>query len=191
MSLAFSGINHYLGGGGDSEKDMVELVAEPRPWAGAKFLTANSALFTPAQASKSSPGEGEDSFSANSISGGNFRVCLFNNAALFLWSQGTTEVVSLSVRNYVLLREMQEAGLVQQIFGLLTQETSPPRRTEWFQTAHIKIPCSVSSTQMWQEVKYTRKNSSTIRSLKAIEIQKYSTSELEGILEPIQPKPLP
>ena len=59
MSLAFSGINHYLGGGGDSEKDMVELVAEPRPWAGAKFLTANSALFTPAQASKSSPGEGE------------------------------------------------------------------------------------------------------------------------------------
>jgi hypothetical protein len=44
---------------------------------------------------------------------------------------------------------------------------------------------------MWQEVKYARKNPSTIRSLKGIEIQKYSTSELEGILETIQPKPLP
>ena len=96
---------------------------------------------------------------------------------------------SHSVRNYVLLRE--EAGLVQQIFGLLTHEISPPKRTERFQTAHIEIPCFVSSTQMWQEVKYARKNPSTIRSLKGIEIQKYSTSELEGILETIQPKPLP
>lgn len=125
--FVISQTNHHSRHSGDSEKDTRKPVAERGP--DPMFLTTNSVLSPPAEASQPPPRECEHCSSANPVSGSNFSVCLFSTLPEFSEARELRSHLT-PCKKQALLREQQEAGLGLQLLGFPTPEAQRPKRAQ-------------------------------------------------------------